>query len=89
MLAGEPSPSLAKINVMNIVKLEAKIAHLVAEQNLIVDRLKRLQAHEPHPIEQIGRLEEQQNRLKVLEHAARERLEEKVRRKAAWEEKHR
>ena len=55
MLLGEPSPSLARINMMNMVRLEAKIAQLVTEQAALVSRLERLNALDEAPTEKIKR----------------------------------
>lgn len=87
MLLGEPSPSLARINMMNMVKLEAKIQQLVEEQGLVSQRLERLTSRDPVPTDQVERTQEQLNRLVALEKAARERLELKTKRKAEWEKK--
>lgn len=87
MLLGEPSPSLARINMMNMVKLEAKIEQLVEEQSLVSQRLERLTSRDPVPTDQVERTREQLNRLVALEKAARERLELKTKRKAEWEKK--
>lgn len=89
MLLGEPSPSLARINMMNMVKLEAKIVQLANEQTALVSRLERLNALDEAPTEKLQRAGKQLDRLKDLEKAARTRLEEKVRRKAEWERKNR
>ena len=89
MLLGEPSPSLAKINRMNMVKLEAKIEQLVEEQSLVTKRLERLTCRDPVPTEQVERTREQLDRLVALEKAARERLELKTKRKAEWDKKNR
>ena len=87
MLLGEPSPSLAKINAMNMVKLESKIAQLIIEQKLVSERLEKLKARDPQPEEQIARTRYQLDRLAVLETATRQRLSDKEKRKAAWEAK--
>ena len=87
MLLGEPSPGLAKINAMNIVKLEAKILQLVEEQKRVGSRIEKLLAREPAPTEHIERNRQQLVRLQALEKAARDRLKEKNRRKAEWEAK--
>ncbi len=87
MLLGEPSPSLAKINTMNMVKLEAKISELVTEQTALNERIARLEALSQRPDEQLGRTGQQLERLKVLEKVARERLEGKSERRAVWERK--
>jgi len=87
MLMGEPSPSLAKINTMNIVKLEAKISQLITEKKLISQRLKNLEARDPQPEDQIKRTRYQLERLDVLEAAARQRLSDKEKRKVEWEAK--
>tara|TARA_Y100000588_G_scaffold85372_1_gene90525 strand:+ start:2283 stop:2729 length:447 start_codon:yes stop_codon:yes gene_type:complete len=87
LLLGEPSPSLAKINTMNMVKLEAKIAELVTEQTALNKRIARLEALDQRPDEQLERTGQQLERLKVLEKAARERLAGKSERRAIWEQK--
>jgi len=84
ILDGEPSPSLAKMNTMNMVKLEAKISQLITEQKLVSERLEKLEVRDPPPEEQITRTRYQLDRLVVLETAARERLRGKEDRKAEW-----
>ena len=87
MLLGEPSPSLAKINEMNMAKLEAKIASLTEEQVRMVARLERLRGVEPLPEEKIKQLEELLVRLNALKAAAEERLAGKAERKALREQR--
>ena len=87
MLKGEPSPSLAKINTMNIVKLEEKITQLITEQKLVSERLEKLESRDPQPEDQIKRTRDQLERRAELEAVARQRLSEKEKRKAAWEAK--
>ena len=87
MLKGEPSPSLAKINTMNIVKLEEKITQLITEQKLVSERIEKLESRDPQPEDQIKRTRDQLERLAELEAVARQRLSEKEKRKAAWEAK--
>lgn len=83
---GEPSPSLGKINQMNMVGLEAKIASLNEEQQRLGARLEHLQAQDPAPEEKIKALIELMGRLKALAVAAAERLAGKAERKAAREQ---
>ncbi len=82
MLLGEPSPSLAKINTMNMAKLAEKIASLEKEQEDIKTRLKRLEEKDPPPAEKIATVQEQLKRLVALHEAASKRLQEKAARKA-------
>lgn len=87
MLLGEPSPSLAKINTMNMAKLEVKIAQLKEEQRLLNEKLGRLRQVDPLPAEKIKAGEELLVRLEALEKAAAERLAGKAERKAEREQR--
>ncbi|MEO1236489.1 MAG: hypothetical protein AAFX76_06845 [Planctomycetota bacterium] len=87
MLLGEPSPSLAKINGMNMEKLTAKIASLREERARMKAKLDRLEARDPAPAEQIQVAKATIVRLKALEDAAAERLAGKAERKAAREQR--
>ncbi|MEM8737722.1 MAG: hypothetical protein AAGG38_04490 [Planctomycetota bacterium] len=90
MLLGEPSPSLAKINGMNMEKLAAKIASLREEQARMAAKLERLEARDPAtPAEQIEMAKATLVRLKALEDAAAERLAGKAERKALREQRSR
>ena len=86
MLLGEPSPSLAKINTMNMAKLEAKIASLNEEQQRMTTRLEKLKAVDPPPADKIASLTDLLARLEALKDAAQTRLEGKQQRKAAREQ---
>ncbi|MEM6854399.1 MAG: hypothetical protein AAF593_08320 [Planctomycetota bacterium] len=88
MLLGEPSPSLAKINAMNMEKLAAKIASLQEEQQRMQAKLDRLLARDPAaPEEKITQAKETLVRLKALEDAAAKRLAGKAERKAMREQR--
>ncbi|MEM6458329.1 MAG: hypothetical protein AAF710_02945 [Planctomycetota bacterium] len=88
MLLGEPSPSLAKINGMNMEKLAAKIASLREEQVRMKAKLERLLARDPAaPAEKIEQAQATLARLKALEEAATRRLAGKAERKAQREQR--
>ena len=87
MLLGEPSPSLAKIRLMNIEKLQAKIASLVESQEQLAKRIVNLERSNPDDTEKIERNRKELARLQALKEAAEERLQEKLRRKQEWEAK--
>lgn len=87
MLLGEPSPGLAKINLMNTAKLQAKIASLEAEHALLETKLEHLRVLDPLPTEKIQAIELLQQRLIALRDAAATRLKGKLERKAAREER--
>jgi|GEM_PF-1936014 len=53
VLLGEPSPSLAKIKTMNMVKLAAKIASLREERARMAAKLEKLRARDPLPDDKI------------------------------------
>lgn len=86
ILMGEPSPSLAKINTMNMAKLTEKIAMLEEEEARVGAKLKRLQAVDPLPEVKIKAVTELLARLDALKKAAAERLAGKAERKAAREQ---
>lgn len=85
MLLGEPSPSLAKINGMNMEKLAAKIASLKDEQLRMNGKLEKLLARDPAPADKIEQAKATLVRLEALEKAATERLAGKAERKAMRE----
>ncbi len=87
MLLGEPSPSLAKINTMNMAKLTEKIAQLEEEQTRVGAKLSRLEVVEPRPDEKIKAVKELLERLAALKEAAEKRLAGKAERKAAREQR--
>lgn len=88
VLLGEPSPSLAKINAMNMEKLTAKIASLQEEQQRMATKLERLLARDPAaPEEKIVQAKDTIVRLKALEEAAATRLKGKAERKAMREQR--
>lgn len=89
MLLGEPSPSLQKINMMTIVKLEEKISQLDVELERITAKLERMKKNEPPPEEKIKTVAELIKRLIVLKELANKRLGEKRERKKLWDEKQR
>ena len=82
MLLGEPSPSLAKINTMNMAKLAEKIASLESEQAELHTRLERLKKLDPPPADKIATVTELLKRLVALQEAATKRLQDKAARKA-------
>ena len=85
-MLGEPSPSLAKINTMNMVKLEEKISQLVEEQDRVGAKLSRLEVLDPKPEEKIQAVKELLARLAALKEVAETRLAGKAERKAAREQ---
>ena len=87
MLLGEPSPSLAKINAMNMEKLALKIVSLRDEQQRMDAKLQKLLARDPAPTEKIEQAQATLVRLKALEEAATQRLRGKAERKAAREQR--
>ncbi len=87
MLMGVPSPSLAKINKMNMVDLEARIERLHTERQRLQEKIQRLQAITPPPGDRIDDLGDQVKRLAVLERTAKDRLVTKGERKAEWEDR--
>ncbi|WP_184676641.1 hypothetical protein [Algisphaera agarilytica] len=88
MLLGEPSPSLAKINAMNMEKLAVKIMSLREEQQRMNAKLERLLARDPAaPEEKIKQAKDTLVRLKALEEAAMTRLKGKAERKAQREQR--
>jgi hypothetical protein len=86
ILLGEPSPSLAKINTMNMVKLAEKITQLEEEQTRVGAKLSRLEVIDPLPDEKIKAVKELLARLAALKDAAEKRLAGKAERKAAREQ---
>ena len=82
MLLGEPSPSLAKINTMNMAKLQEKIDSLHEEQQRMQAKLDRLVTRDPQPTEKVEQAQATLARLKALEEAAAQRLAGKQERKA-------
>jgi hypothetical protein len=86
MLMGEPSPSLAKINTMNMAKLTEKIAQLTEEQERVGAKLSRLEVVNPRPDEKIKAVKDLLARLAALKQAAQTRLDGKAQRKAAREQ---
>ncbi len=86
MLLGEPSPSLAKINTMNMAKLTEKIAQLEEEEARVGAKLSRLEAVTPVPEVKIAAVKDLLARLDALKKAAAERLAGKAERKAAREQ---
>ncbi len=85
MLLGEPSPSLAKINGMNMAKLEEKIASLTADRVHLVNKLEKLKKADPPKPDQLKDTEKLIARLDALKAAAEERLKGKAERKALRE----
>lgn len=88
MLLGEPSPSLAKINGMNMEKLALKIVSLREEQARMKTKLEKLEQRDPPaPAEKITQAKETLERLAALEKAAMERLQGKAERKKQREQR--
>ena len=89
VLLGEPSPSLAKINGMNMEKLAAKILSLRDEQLRLNGKLEKLLQREGEEdvAEKIEQAKLNLERLKALEAAATERLAGKAQRKAQREQR--
>jgi hypothetical protein len=87
MLLGEPSPSLAKINTMNMAKLEEKIASLQDERQRMLAKIERLEKMNPPPEDKIKAGRDTVVRLEALEKAASERLAGKAERKAQREQR--
>ena len=89
MLLGEPSPSLAKIKTMNMVKLEAKIQSLREERTRMQAKLEKLQARDPLPADKIKLGHDTIERLNALEAFATDKLRGKAERKAEREQRSR
>ncbi len=87
MLLGEPSPSLAKIKTMNMVKLAAKIVSLREERSRMEAKLIKLQARDPLPNEKIKLGQDTVERLNALEAIATDLLKGKAERKALREQR--
>jgi chromosome segregation ATPase len=85
MLLGEPSPSLARINRMPMMKLGPKIEQLQTELDRVEAKLERMKGQDEPPTERIAAATDLIKRLKVLKELAEKRLEEKTARKAAWD----
>ncbi len=86
MLLGEPSPSLAKINTMNMAKLTEKITQIEEEEARVSAKLSRLEVLDPLPDEKIKAVKNLLARLAALKEAAATRLAGKAERKAAREQ---
>ncbi len=84
---GEPSPSLGKINAMNMAKLEAKIASIDQEMDRLSQRLEKLKTYHTPPQAKMKAIAELLERLGALRKAAAERLAGKAQRKAAREQR--
>jgi len=87
VLLGEPSPSLAKIKTMNMVKLAAKIASLREERDRMAAKLEKLRIRDPLPDEKIKQGEDTVERLSTLEAIAIDLLKGKAERKAMREQR--
>ena len=70
ILMGEPSPSLAKINTMNMARLEEKIASLDAEFAHLTIRIGHLREMPNPPEDKIEAVNDHQERLSALKAAA-------------------
>ena len=81
MLLGEPSPSLAKINAMNMAKLAEKIEALKADRVHLVAKAKKLHAAEPRDEAKLKMTLDLIERLDALKAAAETRLAGKAERK--------
>ncbi|MCC6679735.1 MAG: hypothetical protein IT445_02425 [Phycisphaeraceae bacterium] len=84
---GEPSPSLGKINAMNMAKLEAKIASIDQEVARLTQRLEKLKQYHTPPQAKMKAIAELLDRLGALRKAAADRLAGKAQRKAAREQR--
>ena len=82
MLLGQPSPSLSKINRMNIAELEVRIERLRTESARITKRINNLKRERPVPQNRIDQLTVEIKRLGLLRRAAEKRLEAKLKRRA-------
>ena len=80
ILMGEPSPSLAKINRMNMQQLAERIKALETESAHLSAKIERLSQVEPRDDEKIAALTEQKARLAALADVARKRLSGKAER---------
>ncbi len=87
MLMGVPSPSLARINKMNMADLEERIERLAVERQRLQEKIERLQAITPPPGDRIDELGDQIKRLAVLQRTAKDRLATKGERKTEWEDR--
>jgi len=87
VLLGEPSPSLAKIKTMNMVKLAAKIVSLREERARMEAKLEKLRVRDPQPDEKIKQGEDTVERLTALEAVATDLLKGKAERKALREQR--
>ncbi|MCE9590474.1 MAG: hypothetical protein K8S99_08125 [Planctomycetes bacterium] len=87
MLLGEPSPSLAALEKMNMAKLAERAQRLTEEARLLGEKLERLKKVKPLPEEKIGLLTQSVARLVILQKAAADKLTEKVERKKRWDER--
>lgn len=85
MLLGEPSPSLAKINAMNMAKLTEKIEGLKADRVHLVNKAKKLHAAGEEKEQQLKQTLDLIERLDALKAAAEKRLAGKAERKALRE----
>ncbi|MAE61782.1 MAG: hypothetical protein CMJ49_10565 [Planctomycetaceae bacterium] len=88
MFLGMPSPSLARIQKMNMADLAARIERLTNEVANVEEKVKRLQQVDPRPDAKITELGALIKRLAALRNAAKDQLEMKVERKRRWDEKH-
>ncbi len=88
MFLGMPSPSMARIQKMNMADLAARIERLTNEVANVEEKVKRLQQVDPRPDEKITELSALVKRLAALRNAAKDQLEMKVERKRRWDEKH-
>ena len=87
VLLGEPSPSLAKIKTMNMVKLAAKIVSLREERARMEAKLEKLRVRDPLPDEKIKQGADTVERLTALEAVATDLLKGKAERKALREQR--
>ncbi|MCC6581609.1 MAG: hypothetical protein IT440_14345 [Phycisphaeraceae bacterium] len=80
ILMGQPSPSLAKINKMNMEELKERIASLETEKGHLSHKVEQLSQKEPRDEVKITELKALMSRLGALVNVAKERLEGKVER---------
>jgi predicted RNase H-like nuclease (RuvC/YqgF family) len=81
ILMGEPSPSLTRINRMNMRELADRIETLEREQSHLTAKIERLKAVDPPDAERIAALTTQVARLAALTDVARKRLAGKTERR--------
>lgn len=84
---GEPSPSLASLDRLNMVGLAQRVERLGEEIARLEQKVDRLKKIDPLPQVKIDQLTQSLTRLAALKKAAQDRLAEKVERKRKWDER--